>query len=197
MATAVPRPDWTPGGSTTDMGAWMTNRRRQDPSYQVPNGYSTGENGDVTRDQPSFLMRNPWLIPLLGIGGGIGGQALAGTGLFAGSTGAAGATGAAAVPSEASIPTTMGIGSGAGASAATGSVLSRTMQALAGAAPIAGSLMRGNGGNSLGSNISQVMQAVPQLGQLMDLQLGQAQRADPLHQSLIQLSQRLLPNSAR
>lgn len=196
MSTAMPRPNWTPGGSTEDLAAWYTNERRLNPNIQIPNGYSVGSDGTVTRDQPSFLMRNPWLIPVLGVGAGLGGSAIAGTGLFSGS-GAAGAAGAATVPSEASIPTTMGIGSGAGTSAATGSVLSRTMQALAGAAPIVGSLTRGSGGNSLGSNISQVMQAVPQLGQLMDLQLGQAQRADPLHQSLIQLSQRLLPNSAR
>lgn len=202
MSTAISRPDWTPGGSTDDLAAWYTAERRRNPNVQLPRGYSVSADGTVTRDQPNFLMRNPWLIPLMGVGAGLGGSAIAGTGLFAGSGGTAAAAGAgAAVPTEAAIPTTYGIGSGAattGASAATGSTLARTMQLLGGAAPIVGGLLRGNGsGNSLGSNIQQVMQAVPQLGQMMNLQLGQAQRADPLHQSLVTLAQRLLPNSAR
>ena len=70
------------------------------------------------------------------------------------------------------------------------------MQLLGAGLPIVGSLTRGNS-NNLGSNINQVMQALPQLGQMMNLQLTQQQRVDPLHQSLVTMAQRLLPNSAR
>lgn len=188
---AIPRPNWN-GGTTEDLANWMTQELRRNPNYRVPNGYSTGADGTVTRDQPNFLMRNPWLIPLIGVGAGIGGGALAGTGLLGGG----GAAATAAVPTEAAIPTTTGIGGAAG-TGATSSILSRTMQTLGSAAPIVGALAGRNNSTSLGSSVSDVMRAVPQLGQMLDLQLAQAQRADPLHQSLITLSQRLLPNSAR
>lgn len=141
--------------------------------------------------------------------------AASGIGAFAGGAGAGAAAPAATgsltapVSSNVAMPTFgaaggAGAASGAGSTAASGaaaatgsSVLGRTMQALAGGLPIVGALTNRNAGGSLGSNINDVMQALPELRQMLNLQMGQAQRADPLHQSLVTLSQRLLPNSAR
>lgn len=187
---AVPRPNWN-GGTTADLANWYTQRFRENPNTPIPNGYSV-ENGVVTRDQPNWMFRNPWIWPTLGVGAGIGLGAAAGTGPLGSLGSASGAGAAATAPSEASIPTTLGVGGGG-----TSSALSTTMKLLSAAPSIIGLLGNRNAGGSLSSNVGQVMQAVPQLGQLLDLQLAQARRADPLHESLVTLSQRLLPNSAR
>lgn len=198
MPSAVPRPGWTPGGGTDDMAAWLTQQVRQNPNYPLPAGYRLGPNG-VERIQPNWMLRNPWIFPAMGIGAGALGASLAG--------GAAGGAG--------SVPTTVGIpggslpgvgassgpvaaaGSGGATAASTGGALSRAMRLLGGAAPIVGALTQRNAGGSLGSNINELLTALPQVRDMMDLQVRQAQRADPLHQSLVTLSERLLPNSAR
>lgn len=154
----------------------------------------------------------PWYADPRIMGPLVVGGATAGASLLGGASGAAGASvptsvgipagslpgvGSTAMPAAAAGSSAVAGSTAAGSGAATSSVLDRTMRALAGAAPVVGALTQRNAGGSLGSNVADVMRAVPQLGQMLDLQLGQAQRADPLHQSLITLSQRLLPNSAR
>lgn len=44
--------------------------------------------------------------------------------------------------------------------------------------------------------LQELLRALPQLRQMMDLQVSQAQRQDPLRQALTQMSMNLLPRSA-
>lgn len=187
MATAKRRElDRNGDGRTSpeEVASGLDSKLKANPAFDLPNGYDDSQ-GTVRRTPEPWLNRNPWVYPLAGIGTGLAGGAMTGGGA------------AAAGGAEASIPTTMGIGSGgaAGLGAAAGGGLGGVLKALAGLAPVAG--MFGNPGGSLGSNASDILSQVPQLKALLDLQLGQAQRADPLHQSLVTLSQRLLPNSSR
>lgn len=190
-------------------------------------GRQAGTPAGAIRSDGTFYDPNdePWYAdprimgPIaVGAAGGLG-AAFGG----AASSGAASATGAAAggtLPSSIIAPTAgtlpaggTGLAAGAGGTSAaaggataastgataasTGSALARTMRALGAAAPVVGMLTQRNAGGDFGSNVGSVMDALPQLRQLLDLQLGQAQRADPLHESLVRMSQRLLPNSAR
>lgn len=68
----TPQNPWTPGGDTGALEQWMTRQLQLDPSYQLPEGYAVGEDGQVRRSQPGFLLQHPWLIPLLGAGAGAG-----------------------------------------------------------------------------------------------------------------------------
>ena len=95
--TAVPRNSADPNNpvqtSPDDRQSildWMTWEAKNNPNYKVAHGYHVDENGNVVHDEPNFLLRNPWLFPLAGIGGGL---ALSALGVGAG--GAAGAEGSA------------------------------------------------------------------------------------------------------
>jgi hypothetical protein len=107
--SVINRPGWTPGGSMEDLDAWMTQERQSNPDYQVPNGWSVGDDGNVTRDQPGFLLRHPWLFPVMGIGAGAG---LAAAGVGAGAATSAAADSAAVggdfAPGEVSIASSAG-----------------------------------------------------------------------------------------
>lgn len=65
--TAMARPGWS-GGNTDDLTNWMN---QQGTDYQVPNGWSK-DNGNISRDQPNFLLRHPEIFPLAGVGAGLG-----------------------------------------------------------------------------------------------------------------------------
>lgn len=44
--------------------------------------------------------------------------------------------------------------------------------------------------------VQELLRALPQVQQMLDLQVRQAQRNDPLHEALVQMSMNLLPRSA-
>jgi hypothetical protein len=102
-----------------------------------------------------------------------------GTGLASGAGGAAAAAGGAA---------------SAGAQAGSSSILSRVLRTLGGAAPIVGAMTAPR--QSLQGGVNDVMN-IPGVREMLDLKMGQARRADPLHEALVTMSQRLLPNSSR
>lgn len=60
-------------------------------------------------------------------------------------------------------------------------------------------LFGGGGGSSKnqGRDLQLLLQQIPELRQALQLQVRQAQRTDPLHAAIIQMSQRLLPRSAQ
>lgn len=95
---------------------YLTEWLKANPGNEVPPGYKmvqTQNGPQVVPTQPSFLMRHPWLIPLMGAAAGILGGAAAGTGLLGG-----GATGAA----DAVIPGVVG-GTAPGAAAGAAPVV--------------------------------------------------------------------------
>lgn len=191
MATAVRNRRDTNGDgrvSPEEVASDLDRKLKANPGFDLPNGYDNSQ-GTVRRTPEPWLNRNPWVYPLAGASAGLIGSAVSG--------GSAASSGAGAGLSEAAIPTSQGIGAAGGLGAAAGgSGLTTLMRLLGAAGPVAGMFMN-NGGGSLGSNASDVLGQVPQLKALLDLQLGQAQRADPLHQQLVAMSQRLLPNSSR
>ena len=195
-------------------------------SYISPVAMGTGQRPDDTtsilRQAPRWNQNTgKWETPIdwgniatMGVGalGGVG--ALSAMGAFGGGAGAAaGAGGAApsAAPGAFGISATAptfgaaapaaggGIGAAGGAAggaaaSAGSSVLSRTLRALAGAAPMVGALTAPR--QSLGGSMSDIMNQ-PGVREMLELKMKQARRADPLHEALITMSTRLLPNSAR
>lgn len=148
-----------------------------------------------------------------GIGAVAGGAALAP--LFAGGGapgGAAAAAGNASVlPSATTFPTAgmlpaggTGLGSAgsaaaggavsAGAQAGSSSILSKVLKTLGAAAPMVGAMTAPK--QSLQGGVNDIM-GIPGVKEMLDLKMGQARRADPLHEALTTMSMRLLPNSAR
>ncbi len=129
------------------------------------------------------------MLPAGGVGLGAGGSAAALGGGAAATAG--GWTGGAAG------------GHTAGGTLAAGGGLSATDRllkagkALSMAAPIVGALRYNNNNQNNAPDANQMIASNPQLKQLFDLQVGQAQRADPMHEALVRLSTRLLPNSAK
>lgn len=97
---------------------WLAQMVRENPGYNLPEGFHVNADGTVAHDQRSWLSDHAWLIPLaaatggagLALAGGIGGAAAAG-GAGAGAAGgaASGVAGGAAA------------GAGAGAAASLGS----------------------------------------------------------------------------
>jgi hypothetical protein len=154
----------------------------------------------------------PFLLPALAAGAGAGGAAagigetgavtgLAGSGFGAG--GGLGLTGAGAGFGGAGAGAAgLGAGAGAAGTAATTagagsgifSALKRLAPLGAAAIPLAG--MIGGGGSSSGGDLSSLMQSVPQLKDMLDLQVSQAKRNDPLHQAVTQMAMNLMPRSA-
>jgi hypothetical protein len=190
VATAQPRPGWTPGGSINDLEQWYTEQLRRDPSFRLPEGFEVGEDGAVRQRTRPWAYRNPWIFPVAGVGAGLVGGALAGTGPLAGAGGSAAAGGGGGALSESVIPTATGFGSGA-----TNSVLSTTMRALAGGLPLAGSLLGGQ--PSLAGGVNAALDAVPGAREALDMRMTQARRVDPIHQALTTMTMNLLPRSAR
>lgn len=210
--------------ATPDLAA-LEQQLRNDPRYQAwkagryrsPRYPNAGPVPYDIRGAQTFLQDNPDLSPeggqghwTIDVGGSnegtykqsmnnwqkaaIAGGTLAGVGALGAV--APGAASGSYIGSD--VAGTARAASGAGSAAAgTSSALSRAAQILGGAAPVVGALTQGNAGGSLSSNVNDLFAAMPQLKTMLDLQVGQAQRADPLHESLIRLSQRLLPNSAR
>lgn len=80
-----------------------------DQTGSIPAPYTDAfqvKNGTVQIHDPSWIDANPWIWPLMGLTAGVGGEALAGTGLFSGGGGAAaGGAAAGTLPS-----TTLGTG---------------------------------------------------------------------------------------
>jgi hypothetical protein len=54
----------------------------------------------------------------------------------------------------------------------------------------------GGGAGESAQDFEELLRRVPQLRQMLDLQTGQAQRNEPLHQASVQMAMNLLPNSA-
>jgi hypothetical protein len=93
------------------------------------------------------------------------------------------------------VPTGLaGIGTGAKVGSlimpGIGTGLGAAIGALAG-------LFGGGGDTDPTKNLDLLFQKIPELRQLLTLQSSQAQRSDPLHAALVQLSMNLLPKSAR
>lgn len=150
MATATPRSSYNPSNpynsvANTADGAlkWMTWEVKNDPSYKLDTAQFHVENGNVVENQPGFLLRNPWLIPAIGIGAGFGlglatlpaaapGAGVAGAGAGAGGAGGAGAAdvtglGPVAVGGGTTAATVPPALSNAGLSAAGGSTASPSL----------------------------------------------------------------------
>lgn len=158
-------------------------------------------------------------LGLAGVGAGAGSAAAAGGGTGAGAAaGAAGGVLPSTVIGSGFVPavglpsgTAMAAGSGMGAAAAglgraasqgavtsQGSRLGRGVKALAGLAPAAvGMASGGSDGGSPSQGLNELLQQIPQLREMLDLQLNQAKRQDPLHEAVTKMSMNLLPNSAR
>ena len=191
---ATPRPDWIPGGDDAALEEWMTQRYRSDPTYRIPNGYSV-KDGRVVRDEPAFLLRHPWLIPVLGAAGGIGLGAAAGTGLLAG----AGGAGAAASPGAyigADVANTAAAAGGAGA-AGTGSGIT---SGIGGRLLTAGAITGLQGlGQKFGANQPMVPPEVQELLKLqkqqVEMQNQRMQLQNPLFASIIQMAMSRLPTA--
>lgn len=81
---AIPRANWHEGLPLED---WMEAEIKRNPSYQIPRGY-TRRGDQVTRNQPHWVFRNPWIFPAAGIA--------TGAGLMAAGVGGAGAAGSVA-----------------------------------------------------------------------------------------------------
>lgn len=146
---AVSRSNYDPSAQTLEQ--WMTDEVRRNPGYRVPNGYEVDSEGTVTRTQPAFLYRHPWLIPLLGVGGGLG-LAAAGVGGGVAAGGAAGSSGAApAMGGGSTLATNLGGASALPSATATTAGATTTGATAAGTAG-AGSTVR-NVMNRLSRNV--------------------------------------------
>lgn len=190
MDYAIPRPNWTPGGDDADLEDWMTQRYQSDPTYQIPNGYSL-KDGRVVRDQPSFLLRHPWLIPVLAMGGAGG---LTAAGLGGGSGAAASGAGGVGIGETGAVTGLGGSGFGGGsAGALTGAGLGSRLATAAGQAGIM----------ALGQRFgARGMEIPPEVRQLLELQRQQAEMQTermkmqgPLYQSILQMAMSRLPTN--
>jgi hypothetical protein len=163
---------------TGDFAAWIEQELQRNPGYQMPQGYSQGEDGAVSRDK-NWLTQNPWVFPLAGIGGGLIGGAATGSGFFAPS-----AAPAAGGLSEAVIPTTAGASAGGGLPSWLGPV-------LAAGTGLAGRAMTGGGG---GNNQIPIP---PELQQLLTEATRRTMNQAPLSDAINQQALASLPNYAR
>lgn len=127
--TAMARPNWDPNainrgneyGQGSSLDAWMN---QQGPDYQIPNGWSRDPSGNISRDasHPGILDKYPWLIPVAGIGAGVG---LAATGI-GGATAALGPSTAesmAATQAATTAPASLAAGGGSSLASGAGGIL--------------------------------------------------------------------------
>ena len=201
--TAVQRQWDYPGQTLED---YLT-KRLNTPGFQLPKGYSV-KDGQVVRDQPAFLLRHPWLIPLLGVGTGLGVAALAKTGPFAAGTAAVGGVGLGETGAVTGLEgsgfgtggglgytsVVPGVGSGVRTAVTTGltgaTALDRTVDAMKRIAPavvpaVLGRLPGGGGGGEI----------PPELRDIMELQRQRMQMQQPLYQSIMRMANSRLPTA--
>lgn len=205
VGRAQRRNDIPEGGLNTpeDFAAWIEQELRRNPSYQMPRGYSQGEDGQVTRDQ-NWLWQNPWVFPAAGVGAGLAGGAAAGAGFFAPGMDAAAAAGNASVlPSATTFPTSGtlpagGVGLGEGGSmvgpaagSAGGGLPSWLGPAIAAGVGVAGRQLSGGGG---GGNQIPIP---PELQQLLTEATRRTMNQGPLSDAVTQQALASLPSYAR
>lgn len=179
--------------------------------FNVPDGYTFAFGGrsgygNLLDDQQSWF-ESGW--PAIAIGATAGGLGLAG--MTGGTAGTAAASGnAAAAPSAGTL---MGTG---GFDGAIGTPAMSSAGAAGGAAPLGGYTAAAGGGASLGKQIADkvltpqgiasLATAIPSLiansggveddpnvKALMEMALKRQQRADPLHESVVNLANAMLP----
>jgi hypothetical protein len=184
MAVAQPRP-WDSEGQTLE--DWLTRRLRENPNHPIPNGWEA-KDGQVEREQPNWLMRNPWMFPVMGIGAG-GALSAAGVG---GGGAAAGGMAAENVAPFSGLPGGIG-GGGSGAGGAAG---------LA-AQTASGFNMRDllkyiiGGGAVVGGLTGAGQPDMPEgLEGLLDLQRQRLEASNPLYESVLRLAFSRLPTGA-
>jgi len=201
MPTAIPRPDWTPGGSFADFMAWVQRRVDEDPAHRLPPGFEgifrVNSQGRVEQDL-SFLQKHPWIPAVAGMAAG-GGLAAAGMGGAAAA--GAGAGGAAGIPTAGSlatglgpaatsvgleIPATAGTLTGAGAAGAAGAA--RTA-AGAGGLGMGTKTLVGLGALSAGSNLFQAHMASSAANDAAKIQAASADKALALQEKMWQTQQ--------
>ena len=188
---AVWRHDYDPESGMEGLEDWMTRELQTNPNYQLPEGYEL-KNGRVSRRQPPFLLRHPWLIPLMGVGAGLGGAAAAGTGPFAGGgTVAADVAGTAAATNAATGPIAAG-GAATGAGRAAAGMGADTLRDTLTRAGVAAGL------TGLGQAFGPDQPEIPQeLRDILALQKQRMEAQSPLYASILQLAQSRLPTSVQ
>lgn len=184
MEYAAPRRNWTPGGDADDLANWMTEELQRNPSYQIPEGYRIVD-GQVKRESPHWMQRNPWIYPLIGmgIGGGLGAMSLAG-----GAPAAAAATGVTTGPTLAQA----GL---AGAGGGLGGIIEMIAKVGGPAAITALTRRHGNpngpydggmGGGPMGDQLSEIMA----------LAKRRMERTEPVHEAAMNQIMRMQPGTA-
>lgn len=208
---AVRRPGFDSGNADGQaaMLQWLQAKYQADPAGteqylrnnpNLAHQYEVKDGRIVQRRAP-WIWRNPWVFPAAGLAaGGFASGAFTGGGGGAGAASSAGSSGYIGSDVAGTAAAASG-GSGALGTAGTlagGSGWGRALRALGAAAPVVTSLASGNGGNqNPGAGLADLLKDVPQLRDMLDLQLNQAKRQDPLHEATTQLAMNLLPNSAK
>lgn len=186
--TAKPRP-WDYEGQT--LADWFNERRVADTAtydtrdsggvQPLPGNYEIRDDR-VQRDEPNFLLRNPWIIPALGAGGGAGLQALLGTGALAGAGGGGGSAAASSLPAHLG-----GEVAGGTAAGGAGSWLSQHWLDLAKAG------VAGAGTVGAAANARDQPEIPPELLELLRMQMSRMQSQEPLYQAVLKLAQSRMP----
>lgn len=172
MATAVPRSSYNPSNpynnvSSTPDGIlkWMTWEVKNDPSYKLDTSMFHVDNGQVVENQPNFLLRNPWLIPTIATGAGLGIALAAGAGGAAAAGGEAGAVGTSGSEAAAAGGTAAATGGTAGTGVLASTPLAQSFATLpAVTSSLAGLSTAGGGSTSiLGQLIPSIIQGATQI----------------------------------
>lgn len=216
---AMPRPGWTPMPNASGderreaLRQWTQQQLAINPNFAInEDQYYVDDNGVVQFKQDPWIERNPWIWPIIGIGGGIGAHALGFGGSAASAAGPTmegGATVAANLGSASALPAAAagggmaagmaGAAGAAGSAAASRSVLSRIGEQLARVGLPLGALAAGQAfGPGSGMPAAGTSQGIPpQLQELLALSMQRMRDQDPLFKAVNRQAFEGLPQYAK
>lgn len=151
------------------------------PQGVGPTTFGSAQAGTAAAGLPASLVAENAAGPLL--------PGVVGTGVLP--TAPVGGASVAAPPAS-SIPSGVASAGGAGSKILDMLTSGEGVAAMAG---LIGALTGGRGGGNNG--LQQLIGQNPQLGQLLDISAGRAQRTDPLHAAITQLAMNRLPTSVQ